>query len=133
MRWPWVSRVAYDELSLFYTRQIDTWRAMHAEAHRHGEAMLAQERASHNALLEKFLALRLAGGDTAQPALPAARARTEPDPVTQAIIAKAGHSLILRKHYAEYVRDERAKGTDELDIAQAIRDGHSDDEEMVFG
>lgn len=133
MRWPWVSRVAYDELSLFYTRQIDTWRAMHAEAHRHGEAMVAQERASHNVLLEKFLALRLAGGDVATPAVTVTRAAATPDPVTQAIIAKAKHSLVLRKHYAEYVRDERAKGTDELDIAQAILEGHSDDEEMVFG
>lgn len=80
-------------------------------------------------LLDKFTALRIAGADVPEPK-PGPAPKAEPDPVTQAIITKAGRSPVLRKHYGEYVREQRAAGVDDADIAKAILAGQSLDPEL---
>ena len=51
----------------------------------------------------------------------------EPDLVTHAIIRMAGTDRALRKHYFEYVNQQRALGVDDAKIALAITQGEHDD------
>lgn len=76
-------------------------------------------------LLDKFTALRLAGA-TAPDAKAEPAPRAEPDPVTQAMIAKAHGSAILMKQFREYVNTRRAEGAIEEEIAAEIYAGVSD-------
>ncbi len=94
--------------------------------------IVERERDRYDALLRQFTTLRLAGAVDPTPP-PPVREPAKPDPVTQAIILKAGNSITLRKHYTQYVAMQRQLQTSDEEIAAAIMQGHSDDAEGVAG
>lgn len=110
---PWVAQSTLDQLRA----DVLAERAALDAARNTADARYAD-------LLEKYHALRVAGANTADAAPPRAE-RAEPDPVTQAIIKRSGGNPLLRKHYAEYVRDQRSAGTADEDIAKSILEGQS--------
>ncbi len=115
MRWPWVSRARLDDANRGHEATIAFWRQCYND-----------ERKRHDALADKYHALKLAGGAVAEPPLQ----RVEPKPpdlVTQAMIAKAKGSRILLKQFSEFIAEQRSLGLSEPEIAQAILDGVDDD------
>lgn len=91
------------------------------------EVLRVAAEARFDTLLAKFLELRLAGGDVAPPK-PDPIVRKEPDPVTQAIIAKARGSRLLFKQFGEFAAEQRLQDVSETDIAAAIIAGIEDDQ-----
>lgn len=111
MRWPWVSREMY-ELAI-------------GDCNAKYESLRQSER-RYDALLDKYHALRSAGASLPEPKSEPLPAK-EPDIVTQAIIAKSRGNPALRKHYADYVREQRAMNVSDEDIAAGIIQGDNDD------
>lgn len=107
MSLPFVSRQHHEDVVAFYKKSSDT-----AWEHYAG-------------VLEKYHALKMQGATKAEPT-PEARPKPEPDPVTQAILAKAGKSQQLRKHYYEFVNEKRKEGFSDDTIAAAILKGQDD-------
>lgn len=110
MSLPWVSRGLYEEA----IRQAAEWKA----------SALAYQ-TTMDKMLEMYHALKLGGAAVPEPK-PEARKAPEPDPVTQAILAKAGKSQQLRKHYYEFVNEQRKEGFSDETIAAAILKGQDD-------
>ena len=123
MIWPFVSRA----LLTIAERRADACERREATLHEHYGQMLLREQERFDALAERYHTLKLLGGAPPNPA-PAPAQKPVPDPVTQAIIMKAGTSRQLRLHYAGYVTEQRAAGVSDEDIAQAIIQGVTDDE-----
>lgn len=93
-----------------------------AEA-QHATRLHELERRRYDDLFAKYDALRLAGAVPRSDTV--SIASKPPDPVVQAILRKAGSSAHLRKHYFDYVNEQRAQNTDEATIAAAILAGES--------
>lgn len=117
MRSPWVSRARFDDLQHVRASDAEYIAQLHA-----GRKELW---ARYDDLMAKYHALKLAGAVEPIP-LTMAVAK-EPDVVTKAIIETAGSNRLLRKQYSEFVTEQRAAGTDEDEIAKAIRLGITDD------
>lgn len=111
MSLPWVSRESYDMLIALHNATAQDLTA-------------SFER--FDALLEKYHALKLAGASVPEPKAEPQPPK-EPDPVTSAIIARAGKSQALRKHYYEFVNEQRKEGVPDDEIAHAILTGVDDD------
>ncbi len=75
----------------------------------------------YDKLLDKYHALRVQGAN-ATPELTPIVTRP-PDPVTQAILSQAGSNTLLRKHFSDFVAEQRASGVPEADIAASILKG----------
>lgn len=112
--WPWMVRTTALEIALDDVRDSLTYAREEAR----------EQRARYDALLDKYHALRVAGANPAAPA-PEPQAKAAPDPVTQAMIARGAGNRALMKHYAQYVTEERAKGTTEATIAANILAGET--------
>lgn len=125
MIWPFVSRAEHNRQAQSAVdaaaRDTAAWWSAHLER------MVTAQNDRYDALLDKYHELRLAGAFVPGPA-PAPAAKPAPDPVTQAIILKAGSSRQLRKHYADFVTEQRTAGVSDEEIAQAIIQGVTDDE-----
>lgn len=118
MNWPFVRRAVYEsmrERALLAENGRDTaWQLVATAQKMWGE------------LFDKYHALKLSGAAIPEPP-PAKAPKPTPDPVTQAILKKAGTSRQLRKHFADYVTEQRTAGVDEDAIAAAILAGVDDD------
>lgn len=117
IRLPWVSRARYELLEHNSRELVVQLKVALAVAD--ARAKSAEDRGDR--FFEAIRELRLAGANPKDELLHATP--KPPDPVLQAILAKAGRSLLLRKHYAEFVAGERALGKSEDEIAKAILDG----------
>ena len=106
MKSPVVSRESYEDMKA----QRDDWRTR------------------HDALTEKYHALRMEGANIPYPKAERADA---PDVVTQAILARSFGNKILRKQYSELVNLRRAEGAPEDAIAAEILKGQSDFDDAV--
>lgn len=97
MKWPWVSREAYDERAASLVRAVDQVGQLVAAAH--------DQRTRYDMLLEKYHALKLQGAaiPEPQPTLP----KRERDPLIEAINAKAGSNHFLRARMIERLRTDR--------------------------
>lgn len=132
---PFVSRSRFREaIDLAAAMQRELREALEAAATHRAEAAdlrvaLERERTRFDKLLDTTLAMKTQGATTA----PEPLAQRPPDPVTQAIIAKAGGNLLLRQHYASVVAEMRAQQTSEAEIAAAILKGVDAAEEGVPG
>src|SRR4026207_1646420 len=111
MSLPWVSR------DLFVTQRAIADNAL---------SLLTAERLRYYDLLEKYHALKLAGASVPEPK-PEPLPAKEPDPVTAAIISRSGKSAQLRKHYYDFVTEQRKQGVSDDEIAHAILTGVDDD------
>lgn len=114
MKWPWVSRLLYDQgrADLDYER----YRAK-------------MDRQRYETLLDKYHELRLRGGATVEPA--PVIVRPEFDPVQAAITAKAGPDKRLRAMMSREAMQSRAAGIPDIEIIQAIEQGITVDMEGV--
>lgn len=124
MRWPWVSRAAYEA----EVESREAWMKEAVQFRVSSSAWAEQATAlirSYDALLEKYHALKLQGAAKPEPvpALP----KREPDPVTQAVIAMAQGRPALYAHYNSHVAKRRAEGAEEAEIAKEILTGVEDD------
>ena len=118
---PWVSRAHYELLQHNYEKL-----RVESQHSRAWEDLARDFSNRFDALLEKYHALRTQGANPAEPK-PEPRAAPEPDPVTQAILARAGKSQALRKHYYDFVSEQRRDGVSDDEIAHAILTGVDDD------
>lgn len=124
MKWPWVSRAAYEQAvrSLELTRQDVV--AARLEARR--ERDIADVR--YDDLLAKFTALRVQGavevpkGATVND-LVHDWSLIKPDPAKEAIAAIAGGNLRMRQIMLRQLDADRAAGVSEEAILQRIADG----------
>ncbi len=136
MKLPWVSRKRYEDVFKCYEsmerhlekaeKLLEAERKLWQESS--GQWAVQCERAldSYEKLLDKYHALKLAGASIPEKLEPATP--KEPDPVTQAIIAKSKGSVVLRKHYADYVAEQRRMAVSDDEIAEAINRGQDDDQ-----
>lgn len=82
---------------------------------------LTDANARYEALLEKYHALRLQYG--ANP-LPTGRLEARPpNPVVEAIVAKAGSDTLRRAHLSRFASEQRGLGVADAEIAAAITNG----------
>ena len=118
MRWP-VSAATHDAVLALLAderqRADDTRRSVRDH--------IQELHTRYDALLEKYHALKVAGG-----APPQAVAERPVDVVTQAIITKSRGNPTLYAHYGSYVAKARAMHIDEEVIADAIMRGEDDDQ-----
>lgn len=121
MRWPWVSWARFDAMA----QLVEAWRQ---DASKMGFAYedlrkdAAAERARHDALLEKYHALRAAGASPPPPALtPAPRPSQPSDLAIEEVVERFGGSARLRRRLQKEQGKMRAGGDDEATIAHAIK------------
>jgi hypothetical protein len=84
-------------------------------------------RREHADLLAKYHMLRLQGYTPTEPAAVAV-ARAEPDPILQAIHAKAGSNRVLRDQMRAQADADKDAGLNEAEIEQRILRGTSIEE-----
>lgn len=132
MRWPWVSRATLKARVGESLDREDRLRVMLGEEREYWRGRMEHVSREYGVLLERYHALRFAGANPAAPA-PDPQAKAQPDPVTQAMIARGAGNRALMKHYATYVTEERAKGTTEATIAANILAGETMDDGGVPG
>ncbi len=113
--------------------------AEQARADAHQQALDAMrlhelERRRYDDLLTRYTDLRMTGANPKADAPPPI-AKREPDPVTQAIISRAGNNALLRKHYFDYVNQQRSQQVEDATIAANILAGETLDpaEDGVLG
>jgi len=126
LNFPFVSRATHDRELADLKRLLE--RAEEAQRDSHQAALDAMrlhemERRRFDDLLTRYDALRVQGAVPKQDLVPLAS--KPPDIVTQSILRKAGSSAQLRKHYFDYVNEQRAQGVADPAIAQAILQGES--------
>lgn len=95
------------------------------------DADLKEERERSRDLTEKLHSLRVLGANPEREL--AVAAPKAPDPVTQAIIAKAGRDPLRRDYYRQYVAEQRSLNVAEQEIADAILAGVDGSESGVPG
>lgn len=121
MKWPWVSRAVVDEAEGQARELVGRSFALTQQ--------LECERARYDALLEKYHALKVVGA--APEVIRAPIEAPEPDPVTQAILARSHGNARLYQHHVAFANRQRALGIDETNIALAIQIGMPDDAGVV--
>ncbi len=112
MKLPWVSRAMYDVVT----------EALFARAER-AESEAHRERQRADALMEKLIA-------TPEPVVTQTKA---PDPLMEAIRARAGSNGQVRRALGSYAKTARLQGIEEDAIYKAITDWPSSDDEGVDG
>lgn len=117
---------ALERLLALAKQQSEDWSKVAADARAdadHANRLHELERRRFDDLLTRYDALRVQGAVPKQDLVPLAP--KPPDIVTQSILRKAGSSAQLRKHYFDYVNEQRAQGIADPEIAQAIVQGES--------
>lgn len=84
------------------------------------------ERRRYDDLMDKYHQLCIQGA--AVPAVEGSLPVAKADPVWSAVAIKAAGNPALTRHYREFVRTERAKGTADADLEQRILTGDVIDE-----
>lgn len=119
MRLPWVSRAHYELLEHNFREQSNEWRVQ--------RAFHAEDRKRYDSLLEKFCAMKLAGGvivDT-----PAPIERKEQDEVTRRLnILSVGRPGLRAQMLRQVESDRTLHGMSDIAILQRIEAGVTADE-----
>lgn len=118
MKWP-VSAAAFEAV----VQLLADERKRSDERRREARDSIQELSARYEALLERYHALRVTGGQ-----LPQAVEPRPVDAVTQAIIAKSRGNPALYAHYGTYVATQRAMHVEEDEIANAILRGVEDND-----
>lgn len=136
MRLPIVSRSRFDLLQHNFDeqrKQLHREEVLHSEARSQYNAAVATygaERARYDSLLEKFCAIKMAGGELPEPVIP--REKKEPDAAVQVINALSAGKPGLRAQMMKQLTLDRASTLiDEVDILQRIEMGVVNDDEGV--
>ena len=135
MRWPWVSRAAYEALERRTIRALDfaAARAEKAEAvQAEWSRLCADERNRYNDLFAAYDRLRVQGATAAAQKQPAVeKPDTESDRAIEEKVRQFGGSAPLRRILREHQKASRAAGADEDEIARQITHWSDPDEDAA--
>lgn len=116
LRWPWVSRVRYDDLKCQYAAVVRadnaSWWSVREE--------LSKERDQYTALLDKYH--ELATGIPEQARKPVVMPEREPSLVSSVIREQAGGDHRLSAHLQSYASKLKREGKSSEEIAQSLTD-----------
>lgn len=120
MRWPWVSREAFNILE---RRRVDAEERIRP-LHEHYGAMLTREQARYDALLDKYHALRVAGANPREPDRIIPPPKQPPRPIMHAIRAISPRDDAAYFANLKLYRDNEEKAdADPEQFAERIRRG----------